>query len=50
MDSLTVRFPWAAGIQDNNDMTPIIVENFKKLCGGAITAEEFVANLVAASN
>ena len=48
MDSLTVRYPWAAGVQDNNDMTPIIIENFKKLCGGSITAQEFVDTLAAA--
>ncbi len=48
MDGITTRFPWAAGIQDNADMTPIIVENFKKLCGGTITAQEFVDTLEAA--
>lgn len=48
MDSLTTRYPWAAGIEDNIDMTPIIVENFQKLCGGSITAQEFVDNLEAA--
>ena len=29
-------------------MTPIIVENFKKLCGGTMTAQEFVDTLEAA--
>ena len=48
MESLMVRYPWAAGIQDNPDMTPIIVENFKQLCGGAITAQQFVDALEAA--
>lgn len=48
MDSLSTRFSWAAGIENNADMTPIIKENFQKLCGGSITAEEFVANLEAA--
>lgn len=48
MDSLSVRYPWAASIEDNPDMTPIIKENFQKLCTGAIDAETFVANLEAA--
>ena len=46
--SLTTRYPWAAGAEDNVDMTPIIKENMMKLCGGSITADEFVANLQAA--
>lgn len=49
MENLKVRYPWAAGIQDNPDMTPIIVENFKKLCGGAQTAQQFVDALEVAS-
>ncbi len=48
MEGLSTRYPWAAGIQDNPDMTPIIVENFKKLCGGTITAQQFVDALEAA--
>lgn len=48
MESLTTRYPWAAGAEDNVDMTPIIKENMMKLCGGSITADEFVANLQAA--
>lgn len=49
MDSLAVRFPWAAGIEANADMTPIIKENFQKLCAGQIDAQTFVDNLKAAS-
>ena len=49
MDSLTVRYPWSAGAEVNVDMTPIIKENFLKLCGGSIGAEEFVNALKAAS-
>lgn len=49
MDSLTVRFPWAAGIEANADMTPIIKENFQKLCAGEIDAQTFVDNLETAS-
>lgn len=49
MDSLSVRFPWAAGIEANADMTPIIKENFQKLCAGEIDAQTFVDNLETAS-
>ena len=42
MDSLTTRYTWAAGAEANVDMTPIIKENFLKLSGGSITAEQFV--------
>ena len=48
MESLKTRYPWAAGAEDNVDMTPIIKENMTKLCSGAITADEFVSNLQAA--
>lgn len=42
MESLSVRFPWAAGIEDNQDMSPIIKQEFQKLCAGTISAQEFV--------
>lgn len=45
MEQLTVRYPWAAGAEDNSDMTPIIKENMLKLVGGTISADEFVAAL-----
>lgn len=45
MDQLQVRYPWAAGGEDNADMTPIIKENTLKLVGGTMTADEFVAAL-----
>lgn len=45
MDSLSTRYSWAAGGEANADMTPIIKENVLKLCGGSITADEFVANM-----
>ncbi|WP_333646404.1 ABC transporter substrate-binding protein [Lacrimispora sp.] len=48
MDSLSVRYPWAAGAEANADLTPIIKENFMKLCGGSMTAAEFVDALTAA--
>nr|WP_053984173.1 ABC transporter substrate-binding protein [Niameybacter massiliensis] len=49
LDSLTTRYTWAAGVEANNNMTPIIKENFLKLCGGQITAEQFVDNMEKAS-
>ncbi len=49
MDSTTTRWAWAAGVENNNDITPAIKENTLKLCGGSITAEEFVANMLAAA-
>ena len=48
MDSMNTRYPWAAGAEANADMTPIIVENFTKLCGGSLDAEGFVEALKAA--
>lgn len=42
MEQLTVRYPWAAGGEDNADMTPIIKENMLKLVGGTMSAQEFV--------
>lgn len=50
MDSMTTRYPWAAGAEANADMTPIIVENFTKLCGGSLDAQGFVDALKAAGN
>lgn len=50
MESLTTRYTWSAGIESNVDMTPIIKENFQKLCGGSLTAQEFVDAMEAASN
>lgn len=45
MEQLTTRYPWAAGAEDNADMTPIIKENMLKLVAGSITADEFVTAL-----
>lgn len=50
MDSLSTRYPWGAGAEANADMTPIIVENFTKLCGGSLDAQGFVDALKAAGN
>ena len=50
MDSMQTRYPWAAGAEANADMTPIIIENFTKLCGGSLDAQGFVDALKAAGN
>ncbi len=50
MESLTTRYPWAAGGEANADMTPIIKENFMSLCGGGIDAQGFVDALKKAGN
>ncbi len=47
MDGVMVRYPWAAGAEDNNNVTPILKENLQKLLGGTITAQEFVDNMEA---
>ena len=49
MDSLTTRYTWAAGAESDADMTPIIKENFIKLCAGKLTAKDFVATMEKAS-
>ena len=49
MEKTTTRWAWAAGVENNNDVTPAIKENTLKLCGGSITADEFVANMLAAA-
>lgn len=43
IDQSTDRFTWAAGVETNVDMTPVIKENFIKLMAGSLTADEFVA-------
>ena len=49
MEATTVRWSWAVGVESNNDITPAIKENVLKLCGGSITADEFIANMKAAA-
>ncbi len=49
MGGLSVRYSWAAGIENNVNMTPILKENFQKLCAGKLTAQEFVDAMEAAS-
>lgn len=49
MDSLTTRWTWAVSAEANADMTPVLKENFLKLCGGSITAQEFVDTMESAA-
>jgi raffinose/stachyose/melibiose transport system substrate-binding protein len=39
---LKTCYPWAAGIEADTDKAPVITENFAKLIGGTITADQFV--------
>lgn len=48
MDSCTTRYSWAVGIESNNDMTPVIKENFIKLMAGTLDSQGFVDAMVAA--
>ncbi len=48
MDGLTTRFTWAAGIESNPNVTPMIKENFTKLCAGTMTAQQFIDAMEAA--
>lgn len=51
MDSLTTRWSWAVNAEANVDITPVLKENFLKLCGGQLSAQEFVDTMEdAASN
>ena len=50
MEATTLRWSWAVGVESNNDITPAIKENTLKLCGGSITADEFIANMLAAAS
>lgn len=49
MEESTNRFTWAVGVEANENMTPVIKENFIKLMAGAINAEEFVQAMLDAS-
>lgn len=49
MDSCSVRYSWAVGIESNNDMTPVIKENFIKLMAGTLDANGFVDAMTEAS-
>ena len=43
-ESLTVCYPWVAGIEGNTDMGPVVRQNVQRLVSGTITAEQFIAN------
>ncbi len=45
MDHATGKIAGAGGIEYNMDVIPALKENVLKLCGGSITAEEFIANM-----
>lgn len=49
IDESTTRFTWAVGVEANEDMTPVIKENFIKLMAGSCTAQEFVDAMVGAA-
>ncbi len=49
MDNLETRYSWAGGLETNVDATPALQANIQKLCGGSITAEEFVAAMIAST-
>ena len=49
MEQSTSRFTWAVGVESNENMTPVIKENFIKLMAGTIKADEFVKAMQDAS-
>lgn len=48
-EGVTTRYTWAVSAEANPDMTPILKENFTKLCAGKMKAQEFVDAMEAAS-
>lgn len=49
MDGCTEIFAISGGLENNPDITPALKENLMKLYAGNCTAQEFVANMLAAS-
>ena len=49
LDATKTRYQWAAGSENNGDIAGILQNNFAQLCGGQISAQEFVDNMEAAS-
>ena len=43
-----VRYQYAVGAENNGDATGALTENLMRLCGGQITAEEFIEAMAAA--
>lgn len=49
IEESTARFTWAVGVESNENMTPVIKENFIKLMAGTMSADEFVKAMQDAS-
>lgn len=49
MEAASVRWSKTVGVESNIELTPAIRENLLKLCGGSISAEQFINNMLAAS-
>lgn len=45
--SMTLWYPWGAGVDADSDKLPIINANFTKLCSGKLKAEDFIKNVKA---
>jgi raffinose/stachyose/melibiose transport system substrate-binding protein len=50
IEDSTARFTWAVGCEANEDITPIMKENFIKLMAGTMSADEFIDAMMAAGN
>ncbi|MEF9941450.1 MAG: extracellular solute-binding protein [Lachnospiraceae bacterium] len=48
-DSTTTFYDWAAGVENNNDLTPTLKENSLKLAGGSLDAAGFVSAMKTAA-
>lgn len=47
-ESTTDSYIWAAGVESNGDITPILKDNTIRLMSGAMTADEFIVAMSAA--
>ena len=41
-DATTTFYDWAAGVESNNDITPLLQENTQKLASGKLDAAGFI--------
>ena len=41
-DATTTYYDWAAGVESNNDITPVLQENTQKLASGKLDAAGFI--------
>ena len=48
-DATTTYYDWAAGAENNGDLTPVLNENVVKLMAGSMTADEFIKSCKDAS-